>query len=360
MPAPHPAGLSIFLSLGHTSQIEEGEQPGNKDNLMSALFIDRWIETSTTKVSQAISRAMPRIQESFGGSVLLTPDDLEVLDNGLIYEEGNNERLKIMWFKVLEREGGQAYPLFRVVRLMQLRLIPMDVRADPGVLARMRSVLRGLYGAEVELVYLVAGMFHPRRLGIVQLYGVVGRGSSLEDAEQLALNSAAALEASMSAAYPQIRLGDVDMDMARWLDDALKHMPHCLLAVGHPDPRERSRRAVRDLPNPFIGPAWSGSVHLAAERAGDPRHEPIGRRFLIAGAAFAGFHALCQSHVSRAGRIHLHLGSLAEWSPLLQFRPVYPAAAVRLAGAQCWHGLHSIPGGKRLRWRFQRRECLPH
>ena len=60
-------------------------------------------------------------------------------------------------------------------------------------------------------------------------------------AEQLALNSAAALEASMSAAYPQIRLGDVDMDMARWLDDALKHMPHCLLAVGHPAPRENAR-----------------------------------------------------------------------------------------------------------------------
>ena len=125
-----------------------------------------------------------------------------MLDNGLIYEEGNNERLKIMWFKVLEREGGQAYPLFRVVRLMQLRLIPMDVRADPGVLARMRSVLRGLYGAEVELVYLVAGMFHPRRLGIVQLYGVVGRGSNLAGAEQLALNSAAALEAEHVGGIP--------------------------------------------------------------------------------------------------------------------------------------------------------------
>ena len=257
MPAPHPAGLPIILSLGYPSQIEEDEQPGNKDNLMSALFIDRWIETSTTKVSQAISRAMPRIQESFGGSVLLTPDDLEVLDNGLIYEEGNNERLKIMWFKVLEREGGQAYPLFRVVRLMQLRLIPMDVRADPGVLARMRSVLRGLYGAEVELVYLVAGMFHPRRLGIVQLYGVVGRGSNLEEAEQLALNSAAALEASMSAAYPQIRLGDVDMDMARWLDDALKHMPHCLLAVGHPDPRENARGGLSEI-SPFLSSGRHG------------------------------------------------------------------------------------------------------
>ncbi len=77
---------------------------------MSAFFIDRWIETSTTKVSQAISRAMPHIRDTFTGGLLLTPDNLEVLDNGLVYEEGNTERLKIMWFKVLEREGGQVYP----------------------------------------------------------------------------------------------------------------------------------------------------------------------------------------------------------------------------------------------------------
>ena len=165
---------------------------------MSVFILDRWIETSTLKVSQAISRVMPRIQESFGGGELLIPDDLEVLDNGLVYQEGNTERLKIMWYKVLEHEGGQAYLQYRVVRLMQLHLIPMDVRADPGVLARMRSVLRGLYGAQVELVYLVAGVFHPRRLGIVQLYGVVGRSGNLDEAEQLALNSAAAFEASMS------------------------------------------------------------------------------------------------------------------------------------------------------------------
>ena len=40
---------------------------------MSALFIDRWIETSTTKVSQAISRAMPRIQESIWGECPADP-----------------------------------------------------------------------------------------------------------------------------------------------------------------------------------------------------------------------------------------------------------------------------------------------
>ena len=214
---------------------------------MSVSLIDQWIETNTTRFNRTLDGISGRIRQVFPGVDLLTPDDLDILDNGLVYDETNGQRLKYLWFHVVEREGGQAYQEYRVVQLLQLRLIPMDVRADPGVLARMRTVLRGLYGAEVELIYLVAGMFHPKRLGIVQLYGVVGRSQSIEEAERLATNSAAALQATMSAAYPQIRFSAVDMDMASWLDEALKQMPHCLLAVGHPDPRENARGGLSEI-----------------------------------------------------------------------------------------------------------------
>lgn len=214
---------------------------------MSELFLSHWLENSTEKVSRIVDRITPRIKGIVSGAALLTPEDLDILDNGLIFESTDTQHLKYLWFQISEHEGGCIYPEYRVVRLMQLSLIPMDVRADPGVLARMRTVLRGLYSADVELVYLVAGMFHPRRLGIVQLYGVVGRSDTIEKAEQLAINSAAALEASMSAAYSQIRFSDVDIDMARWLDEALKGMPHCLLAVGHPDPRENARGGLSEI-----------------------------------------------------------------------------------------------------------------
>ncbi len=214
---------------------------------MNSSLLDRWIENSTAKFSQTMGSLSGRFQKAFPAANLTIPNDLDVLDNGLVYDEENAQHLKYLWFQVNEREGGQSYLEYRVVRLIQLRLIPLDVRADPGVLARMRTVLRGLYGAEVELIYLVAGMFHPRRLGIVQLYGVIGRSSLIEEAEQLAMNSAAALEASMAAAYPQIRFDTVDMEMANWLDEALKLMPYCLLAVGHPDPRENARGGLPEI-----------------------------------------------------------------------------------------------------------------
>ena len=221
---------------------------------MSMTWFDRWIDKNTNRFSQVMGGISTRLQDRYSEASLLTPDDLEILDNGLVFTQEETARLKTMWFHVREREGGQVFEEYRIVHLMQLRLIPMDVRADPGVLSRMRTVLRGLYSAEVELVYLVAGIFHPKRLGIVQLYGVIGRAATFQEAEVLALNQTAALQASMAAAYPQIRFSDIDAEMARWLDDALKGMPHCLVAVGHPDPRENARGGLSEIsPNLSAG-----------------------------------------------------------------------------------------------------------
>ena len=217
------------------------------DFRMEKTAFSQWVETRTARISQLVDQALPCFQEFFGQSRLSTPADLDVLDNGLVFDQDSAGFLRSMWFHVLEHEGGRTYRGYRAVHLLQLSLIPMDVRNDQGALAKMRIVLRGLYGAEVEVVYLAAGIYHPRRLGIVQLYGSVGRGESFEQAEKQALNSAAALKAAMSAAYPQIRFSPVDMEMAHWLDEALKNMPHCLLAVGQPDPRENIRGGFSEL-----------------------------------------------------------------------------------------------------------------
>jgi len=213
---------------------------------MAITDLSSWLEARCTAVSQTVERILPRLRGLVEGAELSIPDDLQVLGNGLQYE-ADSDRLRCMWFHVCEREGGQAYQTFRAVRLMHLSLIPLDARGDSGSLAKMRTVLRGLYSANTELVYLVAGIYHPRRLGIVQCYGAVGQGETLEEAAQRADESAAALEAAMTAAYPQIRFESLGQEVAEWLDDALQEMPYSLLAVGHPDPRENARGGMSDL-----------------------------------------------------------------------------------------------------------------
>src|SRR5664280_798345 len=162
-----------------------------------------------------------------------------------------------MSFQVTEHEGGKDYHEYRAIRLMHLASIPLNVRSDPGALAKMRTVLRGLYNAKVDIAYLVAGIYHPQRLGIVQCYGAVGRGTTKDEAAAQAVHGAACLEAGMAAAYPQIRFHSLDTGLSSWISNALLKMPYGVLAIGHPDPRENARGGQSDL-NPLLSSGKHG------------------------------------------------------------------------------------------------------
>ena len=180
------------------------------------------------------------------------PDDLELHDIHLEFSE-NKDQMETIWLKVTERENGREYHGYRVIRLLQIRSIPLEVRSDAGLLQKMRTILRGLSGARVNLAYLVAGIFEDPPLGIVQCYGVVSFSEKLEDAIQQSRHDLAVLEAGLKGQYRQIRLEPISVRVAQWLYRSLEDMPHALVAVGHPDPRENVRNQSREMINPLIG-----------------------------------------------------------------------------------------------------------
>src|SRR5512133_1114429 len=99
----------------------------------------------------------------------LAPNDLAVHESDIVFDD---DRLDYLWFHLTEREAGQTFSGYRVVRLLHVKFIPVEVRSDAGLLQKMRSVLRGANGANVNLVYVAAGIFNEPAVGIVQCYGV--------------------------------------------------------------------------------------------------------------------------------------------------------------------------------------------
>ena len=173
-------------------------------------------------------------------ALLSVPLDLEIEEAG-VHSSPGSQALDYLWFRVREHECGREYAGFRAVRLVHLRFIPLEARADPGLLQKMRTVLRALYGSRVEFLYLAAGMFTSPSLGIVQCYGASAFAPTLEAARDESERSLSALVGSLAGAYRQVRLETVTLQMARWIFDAMQDMPHAVLAVGHPDPRENAR-----------------------------------------------------------------------------------------------------------------------
>lgn len=203
-----------------------------------------------------LTRKIPWLTPTAG---LTIPNDLEVVGTQLLFTDRN--QLDALVFQVVERDGNRTYAGYRVVRLLQLRYISLEARRDAGLLQKMRTVLRGLYGAQVDLIYLAAGVFQNPKVGILQCYGVSAFSADREEALEHARRDLAALQAGLVGAYRQIRLEPLATDVARWLAQALEGMPYALVAVGHPDPRENARGGDASLRDPLAGSATASQPY---------------------------------------------------------------------------------------------------
>jgi hypothetical protein len=208
--------------------------------------INSWINHRIANTTRSMDSLLAGVRSTFKAGTITIPDDIDLLEQELVCKPASTD-LDHLYYHLIEREGGKSYDTHRVVHLMQLRSIPLDARGDVGAVAKMQKILRGVANANLEVVYIVAGIFRPERLGIVQFYGVVGHHAEKETAMKIALHAQAALEAGMAANYPQIRFCPPSAATAEWLNLALKDMPHAILTIGHPDPRENARGGASEF-----------------------------------------------------------------------------------------------------------------
>jgi hypothetical protein len=200
-----------------------------------------------TKIIDRLTEKIPWLPKAAG---LHVPDDLRVGEIEIRFTE-DREQMEYLCFHVREQEGGQTYEGYRAVRLLQLKYISLEARRDAGLLQKMRTVLRGLYGSSVDLVYLAAGIFEQPRIGIVQCYGVSAFSADKEEAVRKSAQMLMALKAAMVGAYRQIRLEPPTPKIAQWIANAFTQMRFALVTVGHPDPRENARGGDASLRDPL-------------------------------------------------------------------------------------------------------------
>jgi hypothetical protein len=137
----------------------------------------------------------------------------------------------------------------------------MEARRDAGLLQKMRTVLRGLYGSQVDLVYLAAGIYHQPGIGILQCYGVSNFSAKKEEAIQCSASQLIALKAGLVGAFRQIRLETISPEIAEWLAGAMDQMTYALVTLGHPDPRENVRGGDPSLRDPLTSSGSNSSQY---------------------------------------------------------------------------------------------------
>ena len=210
-------------------------------------------------MANLIDKLTEKIPWLEGQGDLSIPNDLEVKGTELHFNDQN--ALDFILFQVIEREGGREYTGYRAVRLLQLRYISLEARRDAGLLQKMRTVLRGLYAAQVNLVYLAAGIFDQPKIGLIQCYGVSAFAANKDQAVLRSSRDLTALKAALVGAYRQLRLEPLSAEVAQWLARALEQMPYAIVTVGHPDPRENARGGDSSLRDPLASSNPSGQQY---------------------------------------------------------------------------------------------------
>lgn len=160
------------------------------------------------------------------------------------------DRVESLWYKTWEYEDGGSYELYRVVRLFLLKSLPQEARKDPAFLDTMRTVLTGLtnqHGARFDLVQILAGMWRPQPVGVLQIYGVVGIDADLATAQRYARWGASALRGAL-AQFAQAVLEPLTQTQLDWLLNAYQRLQHTSVVVGHPDERQAAKGLGREGP----------------------------------------------------------------------------------------------------------------
>ncbi|MBN1283964.1 MAG: ATP-binding protein [Anaerolineae bacterium] len=230
----------------------------------------------------------------------MIPDDLTVLETETVFD---GDRLDYIRYRMVEREGGCAYPVHRVVRLAMLRYLPAQTQSDPAILLKMQAALAGFYKAHVvaDLVYLAANMVSPP-VGIVQCYGVVSVADTLDAAVDQSRLGMEAFKSTL-ADFRQIVLAPLDAEITGWLMKQMKQSSYTVTVVGHADPRENPRR-----------PEQTGQAFGQQSQGRDGAHNDQQIEKLFRGMLNAGHEFVFMALASRVPQDHLArlLAGLAE------------------------------------------------
>ena len=164
----------------------------------------------------------------------------------------------ILHFQRPEVPGTKQH---RVVALKELAYLPLDAREDPDILGKQWAAMRGLYQGDVDFIYVAAGFYQPRHIGLVQLYGTSAEGPDSQSALEICQTHMRAVEAVL-ANFVLSRLETPSPERMEGLMSRIQSLPSLLALLGHPDPR-MTRRGLG------TGPSLNGQDEDLASQQGE-------------------------------------------------------------------------------------------
>ena len=141
----------------------------------------------------------------------------------------------------MDPRAWEDVTFYRYVRLLELTQLPLEEREDPDVLGKVQAILRGIYNAGVDMVYMAAGLYDPDRIGVVQVYGAAAEAWDPESARRMAHEGGDLVQSNMHSAFPYSRFTKVSLSLGQKIMRQVTSLDEVCTMLGYPDPRKSKK-----------------------------------------------------------------------------------------------------------------------
>lgn len=164
-----------------------------------------------------------------------------------------NDKLDYMLIEYEIDNGGELLHLYKVIKLVRLIRLPDTLKQATQLVAIHSQLLASFWADKTKFINILAKINdcgNDIPLGLMQIYGVQGVGTTIEEALREANKHFSKLKGALQGNYRTMEFRYLNMKEAEWLKEKMTNVKHLLVVRGIPQAKRASaERSIKGFGN---------------------------------------------------------------------------------------------------------------
>ncbi len=164
-----------------------------------------------------------------------------------------NDKLDYMLIEYEIDNGGELLHLYKVIKLVRLIRLPDTLKQATQLVTIHSQLLASFWADKTKFINILAKINdcgNDIPLGLMQIYGVQGVGTTIEEALREANKHFSKLKGALQGNYRTMEFRYLNMKEAEWLKEKMTNVKHLLVVRGIPQAKRASaERSIKGFGN---------------------------------------------------------------------------------------------------------------
>lgn len=179
-------------------------------------------------------------------------NDIRIIKSWIDYDT-KKDKMNYMLIEYEIQNGDEILHLFKVIKMVRLIRLPDTLKQSTQLMAIHSQLLSSLWSNNTKFISIIARINNCEPdipLGLIQIYGVQGIGTTFEEALQEAEDQFQGLIAALQGNYRTMEFRYLNMKEAEWLKEKMTSVKYLQVIRGIPNAKRASaERSIKGFGN---------------------------------------------------------------------------------------------------------------